>query len=141
MTDATRNELIDAPSVHPGREAVVVAVGTAVGAAARWWLDEAGGLDPRSGEFPWTTLVVNVVGCFLIGLVAARLSGLARVGLATGVLGGFTTMSAFAVEANQLADAGSSAAAVSYVIASVVLGVGAAWVGRRLARRTSESSA
>ena len=93
------------------------------------------------GTEPWTTLVVNVVGCFLIGLAAARLSGLARVGLATGVLGGFTTMSAFAVEANQLADAGSSAAAVSYVIASVVLGVGAAWVGRRLARRTSESSA
>ena len=106
MTDVTRSELTDASSDQPGREAVAVAVGTAVGATARWVIGELADLDPTSGEFPWATLVVNVIGCLLIGVVAARLTGLARVGIATGVLGGFTTVSAFAVEANELADAG-----------------------------------
>jgi len=133
MTDLTRSELIDASSDRPGREAAVVAVGTAVGATARWGVGELGGLDPTLGEFPWATLLVNVAGCFLIGVAAARLSGLARVGVATGVLGGFTTMSAFAVEANQLADANEPVFAAVYVVASMALGVGAAWLARQLA--------
>jgi len=141
MTDVTRSELTDASSDQPGREAVAVAVGTAVGATARWVIGELADLDPTSGEFPWATLVVNVIGCLLIGVVAARLTGLARVGIATGVLGGFTTVSAFAVEANELADAGERLLAAAYVVASMALGVGAAWLGRRFAaRRTGAAS-
>lgn len=137
MTEVTRSEPIDAPADRRVLEAGVVAVGTAVGATARWGSGELSDLDPTSGAFPWTTFLVNIVGCFLIGIVAEQLRGLARVGVATGVLGGFTTMSAFAVEANQLAAAREPMLAAVYTVGSVTFGAGAAWLGRRVARKGS----
>ncbi|MFI5327429.1 MAG: fluoride efflux transporter CrcB [Candidatus Rokuibacteriota bacterium] len=98
----------------------LVCLGGAVGTGARYFL---GGLAIRwlGGEFPHGTLLVNVIGSFLIGLVqelafgAGIVSENVRVVLAVGVLGGFTTYSAFAYESLRLAAAGSWGPAVLYV--------------------------
>lgn len=116
----------------------LVCLGGAVGTGARYLL---GGLAIRwlGGEFPYGTLLVNVIGSFLIGLVQELAFGAgivpenARVVLAVGVLGGFTTYSAFAYESLRLAAAGSWAPAMFYVglttvlcFAACLLGIGAA---------------
>jgi CrcB protein len=107
-----------------------VATGGAIGAGGRWFiawaLTSIGGAAPI-GSWPWPTLIVNIVGAVLIGL-AAR--GYARDTVfwafaATGVLGGFTTFSAFAVELNDMADAGRLPLAVAYVAVTVIGGLAA----------------
>lgn len=123
-------------SLVPLRLTLVVAGGV-IGTAARLGLGLAlpapsgGGLD----AVPWATLVANVVGAFLIGVLAARLPGshAIRVLLGTGVLGGFTTYSAFAVGTVTLWHAQPWLAA-AYAVVSVVLGVAAAALGLDLAR-------
>lgn len=100
-----------------------VAFGGAIGATARWVL-AAPLLPDLADGFPWVIFGVNVVGCFLIGLVSTRVArgSLAWSFLATGVLGGFTTMSSFAVELNDLADDGGSGTAVAYALATLASG-------------------
>jgi fluoride exporter len=121
----------------------LAATGGAGGALARWGIAEA---LPRSpGGWPWATLTVNLAGCLLAGVLLAVLAarrpddGRLQALLGTGVLGGFTTFSAFAVETTDLLAAGSAALAVAYVLVSVLgavlavaAGVGA---GRRLVER------
>lgn len=127
---------------------VVVAVGGAVGTLARHGLSHA---VPDRGGVPVATLVENVVGAFLLGLLLEALtrsgpdSGrrrVARLGLGTGVLGGFTTYSTFALEVvDRLAD-GLTGLAVAYALGSVVLGVAACTGGVLLgARRHPEAGA
>lgn len=121
---------------------LAAALGGALGALGRWGVTEALPRDPAG--WPWATLLVNLTGCLvlglLLGLVFARSpdSPWLRPFLGTGVLGGFTTYSAFAVETVQLTDAGRAAVAAAYVLASVAGGVGAAALGvlagRALAR-------
>ena len=103
--------------------------GGAAGAGARWLVAEAAPV--RAGAFPWTTLLVNVVGAGLLGYLVGRLpvrrdrdEGV-RLLLGTGVLGGFTTFSAFALEVWR-------GPAVAYAAVSVVAGVLAAVVGLSL---------
>ncbi len=109
------------------RAPAAVAIGSVIGALGRWGVGGAIDVEAaRTGAFPWQTLLVNVVGCALIGLAAPHLLGLARTFVVTGVLGGFTTMSALAVEVNDLSDAGRADLAAIYVAISVVAGVGAA---------------
>lgn len=98
------------------------------------------GLDPKG--FPAATLGVNVVGCFVIGLVAAAVAGGwgiredLRLALVIGVLGGFTTFSSFGLETVQMWTAGHHGRAVAYVLLSNALGIAAAfsamalWAGR-----------
>jgi fluoride exporter len=89
------------------RRAVVaaVALGGIAGASGRWMVGELWG---RNGAWPWPTFVVNLVGCLLLGMIAAQLPFVARRavlwrdGLATGFCGGLTTFSTFAVEAAEL---------------------------------------
>ena len=120
----------------PLRLALVVA-GGAIGTTARLGLGLA--LPAPSGHglaaVPWATLIANVVGAFLIGVLAVRLPGAhaVRVLLGTGVLGGFTTYSAFAVGTVTLWHAQPWLAA-AYAIGSVALGVGAAALGLDLGR-------
>lgn len=106
-----------------------VAVGGVSGASARWALTELIG-PPESGTFPWATLVANLIGCLLIGAVATRIErpSLGWDLVATGLLGGFTTMSAFAVELNDLADAGSTTTLMAYLLATVAGGAGAVMI-------------
>jgi CrcB protein len=124
------------------RPYVVVAVGGALGALARYGVQL--GLPHSPGAWPWATVAVNLTGCLLIGLLLAVLLARApdhpwlRPFLATGVLGGYTTFSTFSVDAVQLVEAGRWPLAVAYLLVSVVGGLAAVvlglGVGRRVAR-------
>ena len=92
---------------------------------------------PESG-FPLGTLMVNILGCFCIGLLAKTVNDeLLRLTLITGFLGGFTTFSAFGLETLQLLRNGMVASAVWYVMASNVGGIAAAWAGLRVGQITT----
>jgi len=126
--------------VRPPASAVAaVALGGAVGASLRLALESLAPWQPAG--FPWVTFGINVFGCLLIGALLAWLLGSAgqpawlRPFLATGLLGGFTTFSAFAVESVRLLDAGAWGTAGSYVAGSLVLGLLAVRVGARLGER------
>lgn len=94
-------------------EVALVAVGGAAGALLRWVVGRLG----RNG-FPWPTLVVNVAGSLLLGLVARDGPEWALVLLGSGVAGALTTYSAFALETVSL----PRALAVTYVVTSLALG-------------------
>jgi len=107
-----------------------VAIGGAIGATARWAVGNPWTLEP--GTWPWATLIVNVVGSLAIGFAARRLM-VDTVGWAfvvTGILGGFTTFSAFAVELNGMVEAERSEMAVAYGAVTLVAGVGATLIAR-----------
>ncbi|SKB05098.1 fluoride efflux transporter FluC [Aeromicrobium choanae] len=114
----------------------LVMLGGAVGTAARAVLADA--FPVSDGAWPWATFGVNVAGSFLLGLLVALVavrggrSGawrLVRPALGAGVLGGFTTYSAFAVEVDRLLGGGSVGLGLAYAGASVVGGVLAAALG------------
>ncbi|MGW0435241.1 fluoride efflux transporter CrcB [Micromonospora sp. NPDC003197] len=102
---------------------VAVAAGGALGSAARYGLAV---LWPTAGGFPWATLTTNLVGCALLGAlmqaVARRVTAhrLLRPFLGTGVLGGFTTFSTYAVETRQLIASGRPGLALAYVLGTLV---------------------
>ena len=116
-----------------------VGVGGFVGSCARF---AVGGFVQKAvpGTFPVGTLAVNVAGSLAIGMLAAWLSErepneATRLLLMTGVLGGFTTFSAFSLETMHLFQRGEPGKAILSVIAQVVLGVVAAWLGFAALRR------
>ena len=117
---------------------VLAALGGALGALARWGVAEA--LPSSPGGWPWATLLVNLTGCLLIGVLLAGLAARdpeppwARPFLGVGVLGGYTTYSTFAVEVVDLVERGSVALATGYVLVSVVGGVLAVAAGIRAVR-------
>lgn len=121
------------------RRILLVAAGGTVGTAARLGL---GMVIPDVGGIPLAVLFANVLGALLIGVLAARLPASTdlRLALGTGVLGGFTTYSAFMTGTVELwADAPMLAAA--YAVGSLVLGLAAAAVGLRLGRRRPGAAA
>lgn len=122
------------------RLAALVALGGAVGTSARAGLEAA--FAPQGGTWPWTTFTINLVGSFLLGVLLERLVRAGpddgwrrrvRVLVGTGMVGGFTTYSTFALEVDRLVGAGHAALAVAYALVSVVLGVVAAGAGILLA--------
>ena len=119
---------------------LAVAAGGAIGATLRWtvvrWAGHALGLG-----FPYGTLIVNVAGSLIMGLAAVMMMerfpgswGRWSPFLMTGVLGGFTTFSAFSLDALYLIERGRSLAAAGYVGGSVVLSIAGLWLGMALAR-------
>lgn len=112
---------------------VVVAAGGALGSLARWAVGLA--LPPAPGAFPRATFAVNVLGCLLIGaLMHAEEqrwspSRYRRSFLRTGVLGGFTTFSAYGLDTQALLLAGASGTAAGYVAATLVAGLAAVRLG------------
>ncbi|WP_307872124.1 CrcB family protein [Microbacterium paraoxydans] len=114
------------------RRVLLVALGGTAGTAARLALGLA---LPDPGGLPLAVLLANVVGAFLIGVVAARLAASSelRLLLGTGVLGGFTTYSAFMTGTVALWGT-APLLAVAYVAGSLMLGLGAAALGLRLGR-------
>jgi len=126
-----------------------VAVGGMIGSSARYGL--ARWVPVAPGRVPWATLTANLVGSFLLGLVLAALAVRfpahrhARPFLASGVLGGFTTMSTYQVETALLVRDGHPATAGAYVLVSVLGGVTLAAaglaVGRRAVRRAPRRGA
>ena len=117
---------------------LLVFLGGGLGAALRHGVNV---MALRAGTtFPYGTLCINVVGSFVMGMVVswfALRSGLSpslRLFLTTGVLGGFTTFSAFSLEAALLYERGEPGLAVVYVVASVVLAIGGLFAGMGLVR-------
>ena len=116
-----------------------IALGGALGALARWTVGLA--LPHTTTEFPWSTFLVNAVGCLAIGVVLVLVverwahRPLARPFLGTGVLGGFTTFSTYAVDTRGLLAGGETALALVYLLGSVAVGLLAVVVGIRLAER------
>lgn len=114
-------------------------LGGAIGAGLRYGL--GGWIQTLSGpSFPWSTFVINVSGSFLIGIVIrlnleGSLSPEARLFLAVGVLGGYTTFSSFSYETLTLVQQGEWAKAFLYVAGSVILGFAAVLLAYRLAGR------
>ncbi|MBP1806784.1 fluoride efflux transporter FluC [Rubellimicrobium aerolatum] len=111
------------------RTFLLVALGGALGSSARALV---GLLVPS----PWATLLVNVAGGLLMGWLFALLGSGTALGalLMTGALGGFTTFSAFSLDALRLVEGGRGGQALAYVSASVALSLLACWVGLRLGR-------
>lgn len=98
-----------------------VAVGGAAGALARWGIGEAFPSD--TDAFPWATFAINVAGAFALALlpalaVARRTPALAA-GLGPGLLGGFTTLSAYSEQARALLDAGRVGVAGAYLLGTL----------------------
>src|SRR4051812_40614780 len=116
-----------------------VALGGALGALARWAVAEA--LPHDADGFPWSTVVANVAGCFLIGVLMVLVVGrwrdrpLARPFLGTGVLGGFTTFSAYAVDTRGLLAAGRPGEAATYLLVTLAGGLLAVVAGLRLTEK------
>jgi len=121
-------------TLRPG-DVVVVAAGGAVGALARLGVESA---SPDS-LFPWPTLAINVVGSLLLGLLpalsAVRRSQRVALALGPGVLGGFTTVSAWTGGVRDLADTGHVALGGLYLAVTLGAGLAAAAIGRRLSHR------
>ncbi len=132
---AQRDELRHAPA----RLLAVIAAGGAIGACARYGLGLA--WPTPAGGFPWATWTVNVCGCAAIGVLMVLIvetrtvHPLLRPFLGTGILGGFTTFSTYAVDARRLMDDGRAGPALAYLAATMLGALGAVWVGATAARR------
>ena len=119
---------------------LAVGAGGAVGAMLRYWLG-ARVTGVMGLAFPWGTLSVNVLGSFIVGVCMVLIAGKAagaeiwRLGLVVGVLGGFTTFSAFSSDALNLLQAEQWFRAVVYISSSILLCVTAAAAGVAAARQ------
>lgn len=120
-------------------EVVAVLVGGMAGTAARLGLDRW--IPHESHELPVSTLLINLVGSFLLGLLLGaplpRMSADLRLALTTGVLGTFTTLSALALSTVLLVDGGRAGTAALYVAVSLVAGLTAAGAGLALGGRAT----
>jgi fluoride exporter len=114
-----------------------VALGGALGASARY-LTNIGAARVFGAGFPWGTVIVNVAGSFLMGLLVALLAQRDAMRLVpflmTGILGGFTTFSAFSLDAVKLWQGGEPTVAAAYVLCSVILSIAALMLGMVLFR-------
>lgn len=121
---------------------LLIFVGSSSGTAIRAVIEEAHPTSP--GGWPWATFGINVVGSLLLAAILQTLARTgddvgwrraARLGLGTGVLGGFTTYSTFVLEIGMLADAGRWGLSAVYGVGSAVLGIAAAGAGIWLVNR------
>ncbi|MFE7271377.1 fluoride efflux transporter FluC [Streptomyces sp. NPDC057623] len=144
---APDTESLRAPVRTPPRTALraqapvvaVVALGGASGATARyavslWWPAGPGG-------FPWATFWTNVVGCAVIGVFMVVITEvwaahrLVRPFFGTGVLGGFTTFSTYAVDIQRLVDGGHPRVGLAYLAATLTAALTAVWLAAATTRR------
>lgn len=113
--------------------ALAVALGGAAGALLRYLV----GLSLNRESFPWGTLLVNLLGSLLIGLFVAlavrqKWAEPWQLFAVTGVLGGFTTFSAFSIENLRMVQEGRIGMALAYGLGSIIAGLALAWVGMSL---------
>lgn len=125
-------------ALSPFAATLNVALGGAVGAVLRYQTGR--GLTMLAGPqavaaFPWATLAVNVIGSLAMGLLAGWLARFGTGGeqwrllLGVGLLGGFTTFSAFSLEMMLLIDRGQAGTAIAYALISVLAGLAALYLG------------
>jgi fluoride exporter len=118
---------------------LAIAAGGALGAVARHYVSLAVMRMAGSG-FPWSTIVVNLLGSFFMGILIELLAQRLNVGvemrafLTVGILGAFTTFSAFSLDFVTLFERGAQFSAVSYAALSVVLAIGALFAGLAVMR-------
>jgi len=118
---------------------LAVAIGGAIGSVARYWVG-IGSTKLFGLAFPWGTLIINIVGSFLIGVFAESFAlrwdapQAVRVFLTVGICGGFTTFSTFSLDAYLLMERGELWAAAAYMAGSVALSIGALFAGLLLMR-------
>ena len=119
---------------------LLIAVFGAAGTLARYGLQ--GLVQVRVGStFPWGTLLINLTGCFFLGLIGQMMlnrmmvSSELRVAIAVGFFGGYTTFSSFGWEAAKMLEAGEWLRSLTYVAASMVLGLLLSVAGIRLGNR------
>jgi CrcB protein len=119
------------------KSVLLVALGGALGSVARYKLSGWVLHQTTNWRFPLGTFVVNILGCLVIGILAGLavkeeiFSNDARVFLFTGIVGGFTTFSAFGLETFYLLRRGEVMVAGSYVLLSIAIGVAVLWLGFR----------
>ena len=117
---------------------LLVVIGGGIGAGIRH-LTNMGALRLVGPNYPWGTIVINIVGSFVMGLFIAMLarrggSNEVRLFVATGILGGFTTFSAFSLDFATLWERGATLPAFGYALASVIGAILALFLGLWLAR-------
>ncbi len=118
---------------------LAVAIGGAIGSVARYWVG-IGSTKLFGLAFPWGTLIINIVGSFLISVFAESFAlrwdapQAVRVFLTVGICGGFTTFSTFSLDAYLLMERGELWAAAAYMAGSVALSIGALFAGLHLMR-------
>jgi CrcB protein len=117
---------------------VAVLLGGLLGTGLRIGIDAA--IPHTDAGFPWSTLLINIVGSFVLALLVARVWPTApawlRAGLGTGTLGSFTTFSALMVSLLTLTQAGMPLLALVYLLVSLLGGLAAALLGLRIGSRT-----
>lgn len=115
---------------------LLIGLGGVVGTLLRFALETA--IPAAPGVWPWATFTINVCGAFVLAVLLEGIALLGpddgwrrrvRLGVGTGVLGGFTTYSAFMVEAAQLGRSAEYLMALGYIALTVLLGTAAAWAG------------
>ena len=128
------------------KQALFIFLGGGLGSVLRWALASIALARYSRGSFPTGTLVVNLLGCamagLLFGLIARKewFSPDVRLFLLTGILGGFTTFSAFSVDFISMMKRGDVGLAAGYVVASVIGGLGIAWGMFWIATRSLQSA-
>lgn len=112
---------------------LVIALGGALGSAARYAVAEA--LPHQTGRFPWSTVVVNLSGGFLLGLLMVFVLDVwpptryVRPFVGVGILGGFTTFSTYMDDTRALLASGEAGAAAVYLFGTLLVGLLAVWLG------------
>src|SRR5687767_9460508 len=122
---------------------LLVGIGSFIGGVCRYLLSML--VQSKSASaFPYGTLLVNLIGCLLIGILfgvfdRTNVSNEWRLLLITGILGGFTTFSAFSGETYNLIKTGNSGLAILYIALSVVLGISLTFIGAWIIKTSSPS--
>ena len=117
---------------------LLVGAGGFLGSVLRYIVSGYGQQSSGSVGFPYGTLAVNVIGCFVIGALSALAENRgvftteARLFVFVGILGGFTTFSTFSNETMNFLREGDNLRAVVNVAAQLILGLGAVWLGRSI---------
>ncbi|MBL7489366.1 fluoride efflux transporter CrcB [Frankia sp. AgB1.9] len=124
---------------------LAISAGGVLGSCARYGAALA--WPTSAGAFPWTTWVVNVSGCAAIGVLMVLIAEvrtahpLVRPFLGTGVLGGFTTFSTYAVDTQRLLDTDRPGLALGYLAATMAGALGAVWIAATATRRLARGRA
>ena len=119
---------------------LIVFLGAGVGGALRHGVNSLG-MRLLGTDFPYATLTVNIVGSLAMGLLAGwfaqrgEASQHFRLFLTTGILGGFTTFSTYAVDIRRLVDTGHAATGLAYLAATALAALGSVWAAATLTRR------
>ncbi|GII33920.1 fluoride efflux transporter CrcB [Planotetraspora mira] len=122
-----------------GPVVAVVAAGGAIGACARYGASLL--WPPLPGAFPWTTLLVNLTGCAVIGVFMVVITELwaahrlVRPFFGTGILGGYTTFSTYAVDIQRLVASGHAGTGLAYLALTLLTALAAVWAAARMTRR------